>query len=49
MGSAMTVDEISESLQLYNIRRRTWHIQPTCGVNRNGLYEGFEWLSHAIY
>lgn len=49
LPEAMTVDEITESLHLHSLRKRTWYVQASCAVNGNGLYEGFEWLSHIIY
>jgi signal recognition particle receptor subunit beta len=35
--------EIVQKMGLYN-SKRTWHVQPCCGLNGDGIIEGFEWL-----
>lgn len=44
----MTVQEVGERLALHSIRGRNWHIQGTCGITGEGLFEGLEWLSNAL-
>ncbi|THU58447.1 hypothetical protein C4D60_Mb03t14350 [Musa balbisiana] len=44
----MTPMEISEGLGLYNLRNRTWHVQGTCALSGDGLYEGLDWLVTAL-
>ncbi|RWW42748.1 hypothetical protein BHE74_00051668, partial [Ensete ventricosum] len=40
--------EISEGLGLYDLRNRTWHVQGTCALTGDGLYEGLDWLVTAL-
>lgn len=42
--TAMKPDELSEALQLHNIRDRVWHIQASSAKTGAGLQEGIEWL-----
>jgi ADP-ribosylation factor protein 1 len=44
LPNAMSVPEITEKLGLHALRQRTWHIQSTCAMSGEGLYEGLEWL-----
>ncbi|XP_043988822.1 ADP-ribosylation factor-like protein 5A [Gambusia affinis] len=39
----MTVDEISQSLQLTSVKYHQWHIQACC-PHREGLCQGLEWM-----
>ena len=48
LPGAMTIDEITEKLELCTIRGRNWFIQGCCAVNGDKLYEGLEWISNAI-
>ena len=32
-------------LGLHTIKDREWHIQGTCALTGDGLYEGLEWLA----
>lgn len=41
---AMTVAEITDKLNLHEIRSRRWFIQATCASTGDGLYEGLDWL-----
>ena len=45
---AMSLDEITEKLGLNRIRSHKWHLQGTCAVSGDGVYEGFEWLVSII-
>ena len=42
--NALTVEEISEGLNLPSIRDRPWNIQPCSAKNGDGLQEGMEWI-----
>ncbi|XP_075496161.1 ADP-ribosylation factor-like [Primulina tabacum] len=42
---AMTPTEVCEGLGLYDIKDRKWHIQATCAIKGEGLYEGLAWLA----
>ncbi|OAY74091.1 ADP-ribosylation factor, partial [Ananas comosus] len=35
-------------LGLYDLRNRIWHIQGTCALTGDGLYEGMDWLATTL-
>ncbi|EFC44283.1 ARF/SAR family small GTPase [Naegleria gruberi] len=46
--NAMSVEEVSEQLNLTKIKNRTWTIFKTSALNGIGINEGLEWLSENI-
>ena len=44
----MSVAEVAEKMGLHSLRGRDWHIQGTCAMTGDGLYEGLEWLSKTV-
>ncbi|CAD5169764.1 uncharacterized protein LOC135672975 isoform X1 [Musa acuminata AAA Group] len=48
MRGAMTPMEVCEGLGLYDLRNRVWHIQGTCALRGDGLYEGLDWLASTL-
>eukprot|EP01083_Nonionella_stella_P288781 982617_1 len=50
LPNAMSVNEVTERLGLYQLRNRLWHIQSCCAttVDAHGLYEGLDWLSNTL-
>ena len=46
--TALTPREISDALQLQNIRDRQWQIQACSAKNGTGLQEGVEWVIKAV-
>ncbi|MFQ6627548.1 hypothetical protein Gotur_004766 [Gossypium turneri] len=48
LKGAMTPMEVSEGLGLFDIKNRKWHIQGTCALRGDGLYEGLDWLSETL-
>ncbi len=44
MKNAMDIDEIANSLELYEIRDRKWFIIGSSAVTGEGLYGGLDWL-----
>ncbi|XP_008803472.1 ADP-ribosylation factor 1-like 2 [Phoenix dactylifera] len=48
LKGAMTPMEVCEGLGLYDLRNRIWHIQGTCAINGEGLYEGLDWLATTL-
>ncbi|GAA0141845.1 G-protein [Lithospermum erythrorhizon] len=48
MKGAMTPLEVSEGLGLFELKNRKWHIQGTCALRGDGLYEGLDWLSSTL-
>ena len=49
LPGAMTTEEITEKLELCSIRGRNWLIQGCSAIHGEGLFEGLEWISTAIY
>jgi len=45
---AMTPMEVCEGLGLYDLTNRVWHIQGTCALKGDGLYEGLDWLATTL-
>ncbi|MDP2438824.1 MAG: ADP-ribosylation factor-like protein [archaeon] len=48
MPSAMPIAELTSKLGLHTLGARKWHIQSTCAVSGEGLYEGLDWLTEAL-
>lgn len=48
LPNAMSVAEIIEKLGLSNLSTRKWHVEATCGLTADGLYEGLGWLSDTL-
>lgn len=40
--------EVCEGLGLYDLKGRRWHIQGTCAISGDGLYEGLDWLASTL-
>jgi len=41
--------EIADKLDLHTLKDRPWHIEPTCAISTDGLYEGFKWLTEQVF
>jgi len=48
LPNALKPSELTEKLNLHNMRNRNWYIQATCATNGEGLYEGLDWLSNQL-
>ncbi|KAI7755079.1 hypothetical protein M8C21_002961, partial [Ambrosia artemisiifolia] len=48
MKGAMTPMEVCEGLGLFELKNRKWHIQGTCAIKGDGLYEGLDWLASTL-
>ena len=48
LPNAMTAAEVSERLGLHEMKNRRWHIQGTCAISGNGLYESLDWLCEKL-
>ncbi|KAM0901993.1 hypothetical protein ACQ4PT_019548 [Festuca glaucescens] len=48
MKGAMTPMEVCEGLGLNDLKNRRWHIQGSCALKGDGLYEGLDWLSSTL-
>lgn len=44
LPNAKSVAEVTDALQLSQLRNRRWYIQGCCGPSGQGLYEGLDWL-----
>lgn len=40
--------EVCEGLGMYELKNRKWHIQGTCALRGDGLYEGLDWLASTL-
>lgn len=40
--------EVCEGLGLRDLKNRKWHIQGTCALKGDGLYEGLDWLASTL-
>ena len=45
LPNAMTTVELTDELDLHNVRNREWLIPAPCATSGDGLYEGLDWLS----
>ncbi|RYR58992.1 hypothetical protein Ahy_A05g024842 isoform B [Arachis hypogaea] len=48
LRGAMTPMEVCEGLGLFDLKNRKWHIQGTCALKGDGLYEGLDWLATTL-
>ncbi|KAK7404301.1 hypothetical protein VNO78_05086 [Psophocarpus tetragonolobus] len=48
LKGAMSPREVCEGLGLFDLKNRKWHIQGTCALRGDGLYEGLDWLSTTL-
>ncbi|XP_073220785.1 uncharacterized protein [Cicer arietinum] len=48
LRGAMTPKEVCEGLGLFDLRNRKWHIQGTCALKGDGLFEGLDWLASTL-
>ena len=45
LPDAMSVAELSEALNLHAIKGHEWHIQASCALTGEGVWEGLDWVS----
>ncbi|KAK9016338.1 hypothetical protein V6N11_078839 [Hibiscus sabdariffa] len=48
MKGAMSPREVCQGLGLFDLKNRKWHIQGTCALRGDGLYEGLDWLAGTL-
>ena len=48
LAGAMSASEVAEKLDIITLKDQAWHIQGTCAVRGDGLYDGFQWLTQTI-
>eukprot|EP00948_MAST-09A_sp_MAST-9A-sp1_P001314 g1314.t1 len=44
LEQAMRPSEVVEALELAKLKNRSWTIQATSAIKREGIFEGFDWL-----
>jgi small GTP-binding protein len=44
MPNALTLAQITEKMNLHNLRNIPWCIKPTCAITGDGLYECLDWI-----
>ncbi len=45
---AMTSAEITQKLNLTEIKGRSWYIQACCALTGDGLAQGMDWLAQQV-
>ncbi|CAH0547896.1 unnamed protein product [Brassicogethes aeneus] len=48
LPNSMNSAELTDKLNLTQLKSRRWYIQATCATQGNGLYEGLDWLSNEL-
>ena len=48
LKGAMTAAEISDALSLHSIKHHDWHIQASCALTGEGLYDGLGWIAQHV-
>ncbi|KQJ93101.1 hypothetical protein BRADI_3g02760v3 [Brachypodium distachyon] len=48
LRGAMSPEEVSEGMGLHDLKNRLWHIQGTCALRGEGLYDGLDWLASTL-
>ena len=46
MSQAMSTAEVTDKLELANMRTRDWFIQATCALIGDGIVDGLEWMAN---
>lgn len=47
LPGALSVPQLSEGLDLRR-HDRPWHVQPTCAITSEGVYEALDWLAREL-
>jgi signal recognition particle receptor subunit beta len=45
---AMSVEQVTELLDLRNLRFRRWNVFPTTAIDGKNLFEAFDWLANEV-
>ncbi|KAE8815071.1 ADP-ribosylation factor-like protein 5 [Hordeum vulgare] len=48
LKDAMSAAEITDALSLHSIKNRDWHIQASCALTGEGLYDGMGWIAQKV-
>jgi ADP-ribosylation factor protein 4 len=46
--NSLDSSELAEKFNMYQIKSRSWFIQPSCASNGIGIYEGLDWLANIL-
>lgn len=48
LKDAMSPAEIIDALSLHSIKNNDWHIQASCAISGDGLYDGLRWIAQKV-
>eukprot|EP01105_Mastigella_eilhardi_P005186 TRINITY_DN16957_c0_g1_i1.p1 TRINITY_DN16957_c0_g1~~TRINITY_DN16957_c0_g1_i1.p1 ORF type:complete len:175 (-),score=59.19 TRINITY_DN16957_c0_g1_i1:193-717(-) len=48
LPKAMDTDEVTERLGLNKLKDRNWHVQTSCAITGDGLFDGLTWLNSQV-
>ncbi|BES93410.1 unnamed protein product [Nesidiocoris tenuis] len=48
LPNALTPADLTDRIGLSQLRNRKWHVQATCAIKDQGVFEGLEWLSNNV-
>jgi len=48
MPTALPVKEVAERLGMNRLRNREWHVQASCALTGEGIFEGLDWLTGVL-
>ncbi|KAK2771004.1 ADP-ribosylation factor, Arf Arf6 [Emmonsiellopsis sp. PD_33] len=48
VAGAMTPQEVTDRLQLTQLKDKVWFVVPSCATTGEGLFEGLGWLSNNV-
>lgn len=48
LKDAMPPAEITDALSLHSIKNHDWHIQASCAITGEGLYDGLGWIAEKV-
>lgn len=44
----MSVQELSEGLDLVGVKSHNWHVQASCALTGEGLLDGLKWVAEEL-
>jgi hypothetical protein len=48
LRDAMSQDSLARRIGLSSANDRKWHIEPSCAITGDGLFQGLDWLSSMV-
>jgi ADP-ribosylation factor protein 1 len=49
LPKSLSLAQLTDQLDMHKERSRKWYVQACSATTGMGIYEGLDWLSHAIY